>query len=509
MVDIASALMNPEVYDEVVNNVRMVQTHISWIFLTGRYVYKVKKPVNFLFLDFSTLEKRKFYCEKELELNKRLAPDMYLEVVPINEFGGEIKIKGNGRAIEYAVKMKELPQESMMLKLLEKNKIGKDTIERIVKNLIKFHSKIDVRTKDQFDSLNAIKFNWEENFNQVSPFVPRFVEREKFDFIKRNIDKFFINNRDIFEKRISEGKIRECHGDLHSGNIFITDKIYIFDAIEFSERLRVIDVANEVAFLAMDLDFQKRPDLSNYFVEKYIEYSKDKELKKILNFYKCYRAFVRGKINFFRFSDKGVSDEEKLEAEQMAKKYFDLSYSYAKNLNPRLVIMCGLIGTGKSIFAKSLAKKIKAEVIRSDVVRKDFAKISPNVHKFEEYRKGIYSEKFTDRTYKEMIDCAKKVLLDGTSCILDATFSKKKYRKEAANLAKELNLPFFIVECTCPENIIKKRLERRMMVKSVSDGRWEIFLDQKKSFEPVTQEEGEHIVVDTTRKNKILEKIFT
>src|SRR4030042_1438158 len=162
MVDIASLLMNPKVYDEIVKDVKMVQTHISWIFLTDKYVYKIKKPVHFPFLDFTTLEKRKFYCEKELELNRRLAPDMYLEVVPINEFGGEIKINGRGETIEYAVKMRELPQENMMLKLLEKNKIGKDLIDRIAKKLIEFHSKTEIKNQDQFDSFESTKLNWEE-----------------------------------------------------------------------------------------------------------------------------------------------------------------------------------------------------------------------------------------------------------------------------------------------------------------------------------------------------------
>jgi len=501
MANISDALLDPNVYEEAVKDVRLVQTHISWIFLTGKHVYKVKKPVDFGFLDFTTLEKRKFFCEKELELNKRLAPDMYLEVVPINQSGGKINIKGAGETIEYAVKMKELPQETMMLKMLEKWTVNNRRVERIAKIISDFHSKAKIIDH------SYVKYVWDENFNQVRPFIGKTIDKNQFDFIEKTIQQFLINKKILFDKRIKEGKIRDCHGDLHSGNIFIADKIYIFDAIEFNEKFRYIDVASEVAFLSMDLDFHNREDLSKYFVEKYMEYSKDYEIKKLLDFYKCYRAYVRGKVNNFKLNDKNLSDKEKTESEKEAKKYFNLAFSYSKRLNPRLVVMCGLIGSGKSNVSKNIAKIIKGKIIRSDVIRKDLGGISSTEHKFDDYKKGLYSKEFTEKTYAEMINIARETLLKGVSCVLDATFSKKKYRKDVANLAKELNLPFFIIECTCPEHIIRKRLKKRMKGKSISDGRWEIFLDQKKDFEPIGNDEKQHIVIDTTKKND-LEKLL-
>jgi len=505
--EIISALMNPEAYDEIVENIRLVQTHISWIFLTGKYAYKIKKPVDFGFLDFSTLEKRKLYCEKELELNRRLAPDMYLEVVSITQSDDKIKIKGEGKVIEYAVKMRELPQETMMLKLLEIGRVDDNLIDRIVKIISNFHSKAKIINHSDFET---VKFNWDENFDQTKPFINKTIGKNEFDFIETRIKNFLKTNEKIFAKRESEGKIRDCHGDLHSGNIFITDKIYIFDAIEFNERFRFGDVANEVAFLAMDLDFHNKQDLSNYFVEKYIEYSKDKELKKVLDFYKCYRAFVRGKVTSFKLQDKTISVQEKKESEKLAKKYFDLAFNYTKRFSPILIIMSGLMGTGKSRLAKKIARKLRAKIIRSDVVRKELGKISPTTQKFEPHKKGIYSEEFTDRTYKEIIERAKENLTTA-SCILDATFLKRDYRKQASALAKKLGLPFFIIECICPENKIKERLEKRIKGKSVSDGRWELFYDQKKEFEPIGDDEN-HIVVDMSKKNdenEILKKIFT
>jgi len=255
------------------------------------------------------------------------------------------------------------------------------------------------------------------------------------------------------------------------------------------------------------LDFHNREDLSKYFVEKYIEYSKDYGIKKLLDFYKCYRAYVRGKVNNFKLNDKNISDKEKIESEREAKKYFDLAFSYSKRLSPKLVIMCGLTGSGKSNVSKNIAKIIKGKIIRSDVVRKELGGISSSEHKFDDYKSGLYSKEFTDKTYIEMINISRETLSKGISCVIDATFSKKKYRKEASNLAKEFNLPFFIVECTCPEHVIKNRLEKRIKGKSISDGRWEIYLDQKKDFEFIESDEKEHIVIDTTKKNN-LEKIF-
>lgn len=329
---IIKAMLNPETYDENVKTIKHLQTHISHVFLTGKFAYKIKKPVNFGFLDFTTLKKRKFYCKKELELNKRLSPEIYLEVVPIFRSGDKIKIKGGGKIVEYAVKMKELPQERMMSKLLEKNKITKRLVENLAKIVAEFHSKAKVDEKKNFGSIKTIKFNWDENFTQIKPFVNETIKRIQLDFIKRKVNEFLEENQALFKKRISQRRIRECHGDLHSDNIFLTDKFYILDAIEFNERFRFSDVASEVAFLSMDLDFYNRKDLSNHFVKNYVKYSKDEDLVKLLDFYRCYRALVRGKVTSFKLQDKSISSRKKKEIREKAKKYFDLAFNYAKKI---------------------------------------------------------------------------------------------------------------------------------------------------------------------------------
>jgi uncharacterized protein len=329
---VVDALLTPEAYPQEAGKIELIQTHISFVFLTKNYVYKVKKAVNFGFLDFSTLEKRRIFCEKELQLNRRLCPEIYLEVVPITK-SNSIKINGTGETIEYALKMVRLPQEKIMTVLLKENKVDQKTIKEIARIVADFHSKAQTSPEiSGFGSLKIVKTNWDENFAQTTKYINQTIPQAEFQFIQTKINTFMEKNKAIFESRIADKRIRDCHGDLHSGNIFITNKICIFDAIEFNDRFRYSDVAADVAFLAMDLDFQQRSDLADYFIERYIVYSKDQQLTQLLPFYKCYRAYVRGKVISFRLDDTNIKREEKDSATKEAHAYFKLAAEYAKNL---------------------------------------------------------------------------------------------------------------------------------------------------------------------------------
>ncbi len=329
---VVEALMKPEAYDEESGRIEFTQTHISFVFLTRAFVYKVKKAVDLGFLDFTTLGKRRFFCKKELELNRRLCKDMYLEVVPINR-SKIIKIKGEGETIEYAVKMKRMPQDKMMNRLLEEKKVDNKLIDRIARIIADFHSKAETNSRtSKFGSLATIETNWKENFEQTRKFVGKTISLENFKLVSERIEDFMKNNVPLFEKRVAENRVRDCHGDIHSGNIFVTNGIYIFDAIEFNERFRYSDIASDIAFLAMDLDFKERTDLSNLFVNRYIQYSRDQELMKLLPFYKCYRAYVRGKVTSFKLEDPNVGTEEKRAATREAQAYFKLAETYANIL---------------------------------------------------------------------------------------------------------------------------------------------------------------------------------
>lgn len=329
---IVEALLKPEAYPQDPGKIELIQTHISFVFLTEKYVYKVKKAVNFGFLDFSTIEKRRTFCLKELELNRRLCPSIYLEVLPITN-SNKIRINGVGEIIDYALKMKRLPQECIMTQLIRENKVDEKTVDKIAKIVAQFHSKAQATPEiSQFGSMKIIKTNWDENFEQTTKYVRQTITEDQFQSIKKNVNGFLEDNSSLLENRIISGRIRDCHGDLHSGNIFITDEICIFDAIEFNDRFRYSDVAADVAFLAMDLDFLGKPDLANQFTNKYIEFSKDKVLGRLLEFYKCYRAYVRGKVISFRLDDKNILKQEKVSATKEAQEYFKLAEKYAKSL---------------------------------------------------------------------------------------------------------------------------------------------------------------------------------
>jgi len=330
------AMKTPRAYDEPVdeNEIKMVQTHISWVFLAGDFAYKIKKPVDFGFLDFTTLEKRKRFCRRELEINRMFSPEMYVDVLPLNKSDDAIKINGKGQAIEYAIKMKQLPQEKLMDKLLDRNEVTSEIIDKIVDIITDFYSKTQTfKLPGSVGSLDTVKFNWRENFNQTLPFVGKTLDQKAYDAIKAKVTEFMEKNKALFDKRLRDGRVKWCHGDLHSGNIFVVGgKVYIFDAIEFNERFACSDVASDIAFLSMDLDFRHRKFFSDYFVKKYIGKSGDSEITKLLDFYKCYRAYVRGKVVGFRLNDPHIFDYEKDEARNTAKLYFQLALEYAKNL---------------------------------------------------------------------------------------------------------------------------------------------------------------------------------
>jgi aminoglycoside phosphotransferase family enzyme len=330
---IIEALKKPQTYPKNPGQIQLVQTHISYVFLTQNTVYKVKKSVNFGFLDFRTLEKRKFFCEKELQLNRRLCPDMYLQVVPITNQNGTYKIGGTGEPVEFALEMKRIPQDKIMTKLLEENKVDTKLVGEIAKIIADFHAKAETSPSiNEIGSFATVKTNWDENFQQTRNVIGVTISQQDFEALEGKIGNFMQQNKALFEKRIAEGRIRDCHGDIHSENIFITDKIYIFDAIEFNERFRYSDVAADVAFLAMDLDFKNRTDLSDHFIEKYVEYSSDGELPKLLPFYKCYRAYVRGKVIGFKLVDPNVPAAEKQACTQLAQAYFKLAVNYIQEL---------------------------------------------------------------------------------------------------------------------------------------------------------------------------------
>jgi len=502
-------LKNPQTYHLPKDSlVKIIQTHISFVVLTDDYAFKVKKPVNFGFLDFSTLDKRKRYCEEELRLNSRLCPQIYEEVVTFTEKSGgkHIEINGSGPIIEYAVKMKQFPQQNIMTQLLKNQKISKDHIDELVNSLVLFYSQ-SKSTEEiaSYGSIDAVKKNIDENFDQTQDKIDVTISKDQFDRIKQANERFFTDKKDDLIKRRKNGFIKSCHGDLHSGNIvLVDDSLCVFDCIEFNKRFRYIDVASDIGFFAMDLDIQSNPYLSSYFIFKYIDKSNDHCLLTVLNLYKSYRAYVRGKVLGFQLDDPHIEESKKQTLLNQISAYFDLSSYYATLMNiqvkqkePILFMMSGLTGTGKSTVAEKLSVDYNAVIINTDIVRKEDAGMDKFERHLDNPNTGLYSSKKVHHTYEKVIEKARDELKKGKNVVLDATFQKQDHRMMAKNLSKEFNAVFIPVFCTCPESVAKKWLDERLKSKSVSDGRWEIYQLQKDSFDMFTDEE-QPVIIDTS-----------
>lgn len=489
------ALLDPRSYPgEHPRKVEFRQTHISYLFLTPRHVYKIKKPVNFGFLDFTTLEKRRKFSELEVRLNRRLARDVYLGVVDVTGHGGAVSFGGKGRVIDCAVKMKRLKDDTILEELVRKGFATADMIEKTALHIARFHRGAATNTYiSGFGEPGMIARNTDENFSQTRDFIGRIIPRPLFERIRKYTNGFLRKNSSLFIRRVDGGFIKDCHGDIHLEHISIGDVVRIFDCIEFNERFRFSDTVSDTAFLSMDLDFHNRHDLSKTLDKAYFRATGDRDGKALMDFYRCYRAYVRGKVEGFKFLEPEVTGEEGLDAYINARRHFHLSGMYASGgFRPMLIIMRGLSGSGKSTVAEGLSKRLFFPVVSSDEVRKGITGVPPGEHVFEEFGKGIYSGKTTERTYREVINRGVKTLKAGRSVILDATFSGKRHLKEALDKARGAGVQkgsVHIIECRAKDSTVKERLQRRLderfLREVVSDMRWEIYMEQKRSYEPV------------------------
>ncbi|MCX8116878.1 MAG: phosphotransferase [Desulfobacterota bacterium] len=325
------ALQDPAAYPEPPGEIRFVETHISLVFLTGEFAYKVKKPVNFGFLDFTTLEKRRHYCGQEVVLNRRLAPSLYLGVVPITEKDGRISLEGEGHPVEFAVKMRQVPEDFLLDRWLKRGELHPPMMEAVAEILARFYS--EAATDDRIQSFarpERVKQDTDENFEQTERYIGHTITQEVYSEIKEKTDQFFQTREGLFYQRIREGRIRDCHGDLRLEHIFWGPEIAIIDCIEFNERFRYTDVAADLAFLAMDLDYHGREDLSGHLIRSYTMRSGDTGLAALLDFYKCYRAYVRGKVESFRLDDPHLPEGEREGVRNRAEKYFALAHRYSQ-----------------------------------------------------------------------------------------------------------------------------------------------------------------------------------
>lgn len=487
---LVESLLRPEAYPDHVSDVELVETYISYLFLTGSYVYKVKKPVDYGFLDFTTLAKRRHYCHQEVELNRRLSPEVYLGVVEIREQDGQYAIEGPGQTVEYAVKMLQLPRQRAMNTLLQEGRVSEGDIRRLASRIADFHSRAETSPEiTRRGGLEAVRQNVEENFSQTQKFVGSCLSADAFDDLVAYSRAFLEVKEELFQRRAREGRIRDCHGDLHTAQIFLENGISIIDCIEFNDRFRCSDVTEDIAFLAMDLDYHQRPDLSQLFVETYVQESGDSGVLDLLDFFKSYRAYVRGKVTSFRLDNPTLSEEEKREVVTSAQGYFQLARSYIQALpGPVMVLVVGLTGTGKSTVAQELARRWGLSYISSDITRKTLAGIAPEERRYDSFGEGIYSPEFSRRTYDAMFRQAEQCLQNGRSVVLDGTFRSAAERSGALETARRVGADGWIIECSLPEEEVCRRLERRAREgTSASDARWELFHRLQQEWEPVAE----------------------
>ncbi len=330
MASMIDDLLNPSSLPDKTEKVSLVQTHISVVFVADEFVYKVKKEVNFGFLDFSTLEKRNYYCHQEIKLNQRLSEGIYIGVLPIIFDNKSYKMgKGRGEIAEYAVKMKRIPDEILMKSIFSKGELRVEHLKGIAQLLARFHQNAHHSSEiEKFGEPYTFKINTDENFEQTKKYINTTIEREDFDTIALWTDNFYTENRALFQDRITSGKIRDCHGDLHMEHVCLKDPICIIDCIEFNERFRYTDTIADIAFLLMDLEYWGEKHFSKKLWNFYTEITGDTGMDPLLTFYKVYRAYVRGKVNSFQLDDDHIGADAKGRAAQSAKKYFKLARSY-------------------------------------------------------------------------------------------------------------------------------------------------------------------------------------
>ena len=503
-------LLDPSAYPGDVDSVEAAETHISYLFFAGGHVYKVKKPVDFGFLDFTSLEKRRDCCHSEVALNRRISPDLYLGVAEIREEGGRHALDGPGRTVEYAVKMVRLPRERAMDLLLRQGLVGPDDVEGIAAKVARFHRDAEHGPHvTRHGDLRSVRLNVEENFAQTRAHVGLTLPADLYDDLAAYSRAFLDARSRLFAARAGEGRIRDCHGDLHTAQIFLEapetrgdgDGVGIIDCIEFNRRFRYSDVAEDIAFLAMDLDHYGRPDLSRAFVDAYVRESGDPGVLGLLDFFKVYRAYVRGKVAGFRLDDPHLSVEAREEAAEAARSYFLLAHSYLPRLpRPGVILVAGLPGTGKTAVAGELARRWGMAHISSDVTRKTLAGVDLTEHRYVPFSEDIYSPEFSELTYRSMFLETAERLRDGERVVLDATFRRAGERRNAVAAARDAGAEAWVVECTLPEEPARRRLEDRFEAgTSVSDGCWELYHRQMAEWEPVTEVPRDRLLrVDTS-----------
>ncbi len=445
-----------------IGNVRLHETHISWVLIAGHYAYKIKKAVDLGFLDFSSLQARHFYCEEEIRLNRRLAPNIYLDVIAIGG-SAESPVLGRYPAIEYAVRMREFPVASQLDRLAASNKILPQHIDALAALVAKFHLELPASIdRAVFGTPASVRLAAEQNFEQLQALLSDSNDLKKLAILRQSSERELSRCRSIIEERLLQGFVRECHGDLHLGNIVLIDEQPIpFDGIEFNPELRWMDVISEVAFSVMDLQYFKLNELACRFLNDYLEITGDYAGVKLLRFYMAYRAMVRAKVNAIRACQADIQPGEKKNALIACREYMALAARCFSGGKPALIITHGLPGSGKSTFAQLALERLQAICLRSDVERKRLFGLSPLADSRASTGLDLYNADISKQTYARLFELASGLLSAGMTVIVDAAFLMQEQREHFHLLACRLDVPFAIASAQASEATLHARIAQR------------------------------------------------
>lgn len=486
---IIAGLANPAAYPHPADRFAHIETHASHVFLVGDLAYKLKKPINLGFLDFSTLEQRHFYCTEELRLNSRLAPDTYLAVVPITGTPAAPRIDGEGEALEYAVKMRRFPQNA----LLSRRRVTPDIVDRIADRMAAFHEAIPVAAPESgYGSPDSVLAPMLENLAVLGRGATGAMEAPRLAALAEWTHAQFPALKGLIERRRLAGRVRECHGDLHRGNIAeVFGQLIIFDGIEFDPALRWIDTINEVAFLAMDLAQGGAPDLARRFLNRYLERNGDYGGVALLDLYRVYRAMVRAKVTAIRLTQPGLEANEVLHYRRELARYLELTEDYTRDHPRRLILTHGRSGSGKTHLSVILRERLRLIHVRSDIERKRLFGLPPEARAAAAAGTGIYTPEATTRTYARLLSLARSILAGGWGVLVDATFLRHSQRAPFLALAAELRVPCTVLYFQAPESVLRARVAKRVAEGcDASDADVTILDAQSAASQPLTPEES-------------------
>jgi aminoglycoside phosphotransferase family enzyme/predicted kinase len=501
------ALSAARAYEHEVADISLVETHISWVLLTGQFAYKVKKPVNFGFLDFSTLKKRRFSCQEELRLNRRLAPDIYLDVVPITGTPEQPRMDGAGEAIEYAVKMTQFPAGLTLSELAECKRLTSGEIDQITGIVADFHETIAKADEaSPYGTSECIRHWFVENFDHIGPLLTDGKLKQQLEAIQVWGDLEYDRKTAFMQSRKQQGYVRECHGDLHLSNMtLINGKVTLFDCIEFNPKLRWIDVISEVAFVVIDLLYFGYDHQAFRLLNHYLQHTGDYRGVALLRYYLVYRAMICAKVSLLRQVQQ-ATDAVGNQAPLKYINFANLAERFTKPEPARLIITHGYSGSGKSTIADRLAEKTGALQIRSDIERKRLFGYRAQAHTGSGLDSGLYTQESSLKTYRHLADCANIVIEAGFSVIIDAAFLKAAQRDLFRKLADENGASFLIVDFQASDKELSKRIRQRR--NDASEATIAVLQHQQQTAQPLSFDEQKFVITIDAGSDKALEKLL-